>query len=59
MIAAGIKANPMETTKTTKMPFAVAAFYRKFSVTGKGDVVTLNFRFGLPVACFRMDSYMN
>jgi len=57
--AAGINANPIDTTNTMKIPLTVAAYCLSFSVTGKGEVVTLNFRLGLPVACFKMASYMN
>lgn len=41
------------------IPLTVAAFDFNYYVTGNGDVVTLNFRFGFPVAYFNIDSYMN
>lgn len=59
MTEAGIKAKPIETTKTINIPFVAAAFCLSFSVTGKAAVVTLNFKLGFPVAYFKIDSYIN
>jgi hypothetical protein len=42
-----------------KIPLAVAALYLIFSVIGKGTVVTLNLKFGFPVAYFNIASYIN
>lgn len=59
MTDAGIKAKPIETTKTIKIPFADACLNLSFSVTGKGAVTVSNVKLGFPLACLRMASYMN
>ena len=57
--AAGIKAKPMDTTNTIKMPLAEAALSLSFYVTGKGEVTVSNLKLGLPDACLRIASYKN
>jgi uncharacterized membrane protein len=54
MIEAGIRAKPIESTNTMKIPLVVAAFSLSFTVTGKGAVITLNWKLGLPVAFYKM-----
>lgn len=56
---AGIKAKPMETTNTMKIPLACYYLCLNFRVTGKPSVTTLKLKLGLLVAVLRMDSYMN
>ena len=59
MIAAGISAKPIDTTKTIKIPSAVAALSLSLCETGKAEVVTLKVKSGFPVAYFRIASYIN
>jgi hypothetical protein len=56
---AGIKAKPMDTTKTIKIPLAEAALSLSFCVTGKGEVMVSNLKSGFPEACLRIASYKN
>lgn len=57
MTAAGIKANPIDTTNTIKIPLAVAPLSLNLYVTGNETVVTLYLKSGFPVAYLRMASY--
>ncbi len=58
-IAAGIKAKPIDTTNTIKIPLPVAALSLNLYVTGKVADVTSNFKSGFPVAVLIIDSYIN
>ena len=52
--AAGIKAKAIETTKTRKIPLAVADLFFNVSVTGKGEVIHSNFKLGFPLTVFKI-----
>lgn len=58
-IEAGMSAKPIAITNTMNTPLACYSNCLKYALTGNGAVVTLNLRFGLPVASFRMASYIN
>ena len=59
MMLAGISAKPIERTKTMNTPFTPLALSLSATVTGNGAFSTVNLRLGLPVAYFRIASYMN
>lgn len=57
--AAGIKAKPIDTTNTMKIPLDYAALNLSFYVIGKADVTVSNLKLGFPDACLRIASYKN
>ena len=59
IILAGINANPTDRINTIKIPLIFERFDFSFSVTGNGALITLNLKFGLPVAYLRIASYIN
>ena len=56
---AGIKANPIETTKTMKIPLDCAALNLRFYVIGNAEVTVSNLKLGFHDACLRIASYKN
>ena len=55
IMLAGIKAKPIASTNTMNTLLMLAARSLSFYETGKGELIMVNFKSGLPVACCKID----
>ena len=56
---AGIKAKPIERTKTINIPFTLLDLSFSLLEAGKGELMKVKLKLGSPVADFKIASYIN